>query len=72
MKDKRYTIKTTCPQCGCSAVSHLSHEEIMEKFGDVPNVEMECSECMLKYETTVKKACPEWDKECRLKEEGQE
>jgi hypothetical protein len=44
----------------------------MEKFGDVPNVEMECGECMLKYETTVKKACPEWDKECRLKEEGQE
>jgi len=69
MKDKRYTIKTTCPQCGCSAVSHLSHEEIMEKFGDVPNVEMECGECMLKYETTVKKACPEWDKECRLREE---
>ena len=42
MKNKKYTIKTTCPQCGCSAVSHLSDEEIREKFGDVPNVEMEC------------------------------
>ena len=41
MKNKKYTIKTTCPQCGCSAVSHLSDEEIREKFGDVPNVEME-------------------------------
>ena len=72
MAEKRYEIKAACPQCGCSAVSHLSAEEIKERFGDVPNVEMECGECMLKYETTVKKACPEWDKECRLKEEGQE
>ena len=72
MSKKHYKIETSCPQCGCSAVSHLSAEEIKEKFGDVPNVEMECSECMLKYETTVKKACPEWDKECRLKEERQQ
>jgi len=68
MKNKKYTIKTTCPQCGCSAVSHLSDEEIREKFGDVPNVEMECHECMLKYETPVKEACPEWDKDCKMKE----
>ena len=68
MKNKKYTIKTTCPQCGCSAVSHLSYEEIREKFGDVPNVEMECHECMLKYETPVKETCPEWDKDCKMKE----
>ncbi len=44
MSKKRYTIETSCPQCGCSAVSHLSHDEIKEKFGfgDVPNVEMDC------------------------------
>ncbi|MBW2359207.1 MAG: hypothetical protein JRF21_11205 [Deltaproteobacteria bacterium] len=58
MEKKRYTIKTTCPQCGCSAVSHLSHEEIKEKFGDVPN----------KYQTEMKTACPEWDKECRMEQ----
>ena len=68
MKDKKYTIKTTCPQCGCSAVSHLSDEEIREKFGDVPNIEMDCHECMVKYETPVKEACPEWDKDCKMKE----
>jgi len=47
MKSQKYTIETTCPQCGCSAVSHLSTEEIRKKFGHVPNVELECSECMV-------------------------
>jgi hypothetical protein len=68
MTNKRFQIKTACPQCGCSAVSHLSDQEIKERYGDVPNVEMECSECMLKYETPLKEACPEWDQECQLKE----
>jgi len=68
MSHKHYQIKTACPQCGCSAVSHLSAEEIKEKYGDVPNVEMECSQCMLKYEEKMAVACPEWDKECRIKE----
>jgi hypothetical protein len=67
MSEKKYQIKTACPQCGCSAVSHLSKEEIQDKFGDVPNVEMECGECMLKYTTTMQDACPEWDKECQMK-----
>ena len=67
MTRKRYTISTSCPQCGCSAVSHLSAEEIREKFGDVPNVEMECGACMKKYNTDWETACPEWDKECKLK-----
>ena len=67
MAEKRYKIATSCPQCGCSAVSHLSTEEIRAKFGDVPNVELECGECMLKYQEEVKNACPEWDNECRLK-----
>lgn len=66
---KRFTVKTSCPQCGCSAVSHLSREELVKKFGDVPNVEMECGECVLKYETPMEDACPEWDKECRMKDE---
>ena len=69
MTEKRYRIATSCPQCGCSAVSHLSEEEIRARFGDVPNVEMECGECMLKYTAPMKEACPEWDKECRLKSE---
>ena len=67
MTSKHFQIKTACPQCGCSAVSHLSDEEIKERYKDVPNVEMECSECMLKYATPLKEACPEWDKECQLK-----
>ena len=67
MTHKRFQIKTACPKCGCSAVNHLSDEEIKEHYGDVPNVEMECSECMQKYVTPMKEACPEWNKECRLK-----
>ena len=66
---KKYELKTSCPQCGCSTVSHLTREELVEKFGDVPNIEMECSECVLKYETPREDACPEWDKECQMKGE---
>ncbi len=67
MSTKRYKIETTCPQCGCSAVTHLSKEDIQERYGDVSNVEVDCHECMLKYQTPMKAACPEWDKECRMK-----
>ena len=67
-RKKRYQIQTSCPQCGCSAVSHLSADEIKKNFGDVPNVDMECDECMLKYSTPMEEACPEWDTECHLKE----
>jgi len=66
MARKKYKIQTACPQCGCSSVTHLSSEEIRERYGDVPNVEVECHECMLKYETPMKTACPEWDKECKM------
>jgi len=69
MSNKRYQTKTTCPQCGCSALSHLSREEIKERYGDVPNVDLECGECMVKYTTKMKDVCPEWDKECKMKEE---
>lgn len=63
---KRYKIEVSCPQCGCSAISHLSHEEILKKYGNIPNVEMECSECKAKYESKMADACPEWDAECKL------
>ncbi len=66
MPKERYKIETSCPQCGCSAVSNLSHDEIMEKFGDVPNIETDCRECMLKYTTSMETACAEWDEECKL------
>ena len=66
MSEKRYRIQTTCTQCDCSAVSNLSKEEIQERFGDVPNVEMECGECMMKYSSPMADACPEWDEECRM------
>ena len=63
---KSYRMKARCPQCGCSAVMHLSKEEIEERFGNVPNAELECSECMEKYEVAMKDACPEWDQECKM------
>ena len=68
MSDKRYTIKSACPQCGCSFLNVLSEDEITEKYGDDPNLHLECGECMLKYEDDRESACPEWDKECKLKE----
>lgn len=64
----RYHIKSACPQCGCSYAQVLSPEEIQKKYGDVPNVELECGECMLKFETSMEEVCPEWDAECKLKE----
>ncbi|MBU4318994.1 MAG: hypothetical protein KKF30_17195 [Proteobacteria bacterium] len=63
---KKYHLKTSCPQCGCSFLSVLTPEEIKEKYGDMPNVEMECSECMNQYHAEMKTVCPEWDQECRL------
>ena len=67
MTKKRYQMQTACPQCGCSAVANLTAEEIKERFGEVPNVELECTECMEKYEAAMADACPEWDDECRMK-----
>ena len=66
MAKRKYKMKTACPQCGCSFVQVLSPEEIREKYGDVPNVELECGECTAKYLTDMETACPEWDKECRM------
>jgi len=68
MTKKRYKIETACPQCGCSFLTHLSAEEIKERYGDAPNVQMECHECVMKYTTPMAEACPEWDKECKLQE----
>jgi len=65
---KKYTIKTACPQCGCSSMTALSAEEMKARYGDVPNVEMECSECLAHFDTQMIDACPEWDKACRMKE----
>lgn len=50
---KNYRIKTSCPQCGCSGVSHLSEEEMKKRYGDVPNIELECHECMMVMEADV-------------------
>ena len=66
MATRHYRITTACPQCGCSAVQHLSPEDIQARYGDAANVTTECSVCMQKYETAMKEACPEWAKDCKL------
>jgi len=71
MSRKKYRIQTSCPQCGCSAVSTLSEEEIQRRYGDVPNIELECNECMEKYETEMENACSEWDQECKERKKNQ-
>jgi hypothetical protein len=67
MSKKRYTIKHSCPQCGCTDLTVLTDEEIRAKYGDQPNIQLSCGECMLQYQSSMKDACPEWDQECRLK-----
>ena len=51
---KRYRIKTSCPQCGCSGLTHLSEEELKKRYGDVPNVELDCHECTMAMDVEVK------------------
>jgi len=68
MAKKRFTIKAACPQCGCTDLTVLTEEEIKAKYGDAPHLHMECGECMLKYDTEMASACPEWDKECKMQE----
>ncbi len=68
MTSKRYQIKTACPQCGCSFATHLTAEELQQRYGDVPNITLECGECMLKYTAPREDACPEWDSECKLRQ----
>ncbi|PIE69991.1 MAG: hypothetical protein CSA22_10065 [Deltaproteobacteria bacterium] len=70
MKKKRYRIQKGCPQCGCSQLTVMTEEEIREKYGDVPNVEMECHECLASFEADLTKDCPDWDPECKAPEEG--
>lgn len=53
MANKKYRIKTSCPQCGCSGATHLTEEELKEKYGDVPNIKMECHECMMVMDAEV-------------------
>lgn len=50
---KKYRIKTTCPKCGCSGLNHLTEEEIKKQYGDVPNIELECHECMMIMDAEV-------------------
>ena len=66
MSKERYQIQAACPQCGCSFATHLSKEELLARYGDVPNIELTCGECMLTYSKPREEVCPEWDKECRM------
>ncbi len=66
MAKKTYQVKTACPQCGCSAVSNLSEAEMRERFGDVPNVDLDCAECAARFTAKMEDVCPEWDEACRL------
>ena len=68
MEKKRYAIKGACPQCGCTDLTVLTENEIQAKYGDAPNVHLSCGECMEKYTTDMHTACPEWDAECRMRE----
>jgi len=64
---RKYTMKMTCPQCGCTDLTVLTEEEIRAKYGDDPKFRMSCGECMVQYESPRADVCPDWDKECKLK-----
>ncbi len=55
MAGKKYRVKKSCPQCGCSHLTPLSEDQLKSKHGDVPNVELECHECLMKFEADVDK-----------------
>ena len=59
MAKKRYKVQTACPQCGCSGSTVLSEDEMKDRYGHVPNFDLECGECMEKYTADMKTACPE-------------
>jgi hypothetical protein len=44
----------------------MTKEELQERYGHVPNFDLECGECMAKFSAPAKDAYPEWDEECRL------
>ena len=66
MSEKKYRIKTACPQCGCSAAAVMSEEEIRKQYGDTPNVHMTCDKCAAQYDANMSEACPEWDTACKM------
>jgi hypothetical protein len=67
-KKKRYTVTSGCPQCGCTRTTVMTPEEMKARYGDVPNIDLECSQCLAKFSTPAKDACPEWDADCRMQE----
>ena len=50
---KKYRITTSCPQCGCGGEAEMSEEELKKRYGDVPNIELECQECLMIMEANV-------------------
>ncbi|MEJ5358340.1 MAG: hypothetical protein WHT06_06655 [Desulfobacterales bacterium] len=66
-RKKRYTIKTACPQCGCTTATVMTAEELEKRYGHVPNFDLECGECLAQFSAPAAEACPEWDAACRLK-----
>lgn len=68
-KKQRYEVKTSCPQCGCTMLTVLSDEEIKERYGDNPLFHMDCGECQAQFDKPRADVCPEWDKECQMKED---
>ncbi len=65
MSRNRYQMKTACPQCGCTFTTVLSPEEMKERYGDVPNIDLECSECTAQYTKKTEDVCPEWAEDCK-------
>jgi hypothetical protein len=47
----------------------LSDEEIQKRYGDNPKFHMDCGECQAQFEKPREEVCPEWDKECKMKED---
>ncbi|MEW5734320.1 MAG: hypothetical protein AB1921_05675 [Thermodesulfobacteriota bacterium] len=64
---RKYKLTGKCPQCGCSAVSHLSKEEIEKRFSGVNNVTLTCGECMKQYLADIRESCPEYADECKIR-----
>lgn len=47
---KKHTIKSACPQCGCSHIQNMNKDKAKEKYGHIPNIDLDCHECLTKVE----------------------
>lgn len=54
MSKKKYEVRGECPSCACGTITHLSTEQVKEKYiGPEDQFEMNCPICGTKHMAEV-------------------